>query len=71
MANPQVAREPRPSQIQIAVRHPQIFILRLDIDREGQCVGPIQNAQLARNDFNVAGGEVWIFGAGQACRDAT
>ena len=41
MANPQIAREPWPTQIQITVRHPQIFILRLGIDWEWQRVGAI------------------------------
>ena len=53
------------------MRHPQIFILRLGIEWERQRVGAIQNAQLVWNNFNVAGRKVWIFGAGEACRDAT
>ncbi len=48
MAHPQITRETRPPQIQIAVRHSQIFVLRLGIDRERQRVGAIENAQLAR-----------------------
>ena len=63
MSNPQIARKPEPPQIQVAVRHPQIFILRLGIERERQRVGAIQNAQLVWNNFNVAGGKVFVFGA--------
>ena len=69
MANPQIAREAWPTQIQITMRHPQIFILRLGIERERQRVGTIQNPQLVRDDFNVAGREVWIFRAGRTCGD--
>jgi hypothetical protein len=41
VTNPQIARQPLPTQIQIAVRHPQIFILRLGIEWEWQRFGAI------------------------------
>ena len=52
------------------MRHSQIFILRLGIDRERQCVGPIENAQLAGNEFDVASRKVWIFRSRQTRGDS-
>ena len=71
MTHPQITCETWPAKIEIPVRHSQIFILRFGVDRERQRVRPIQNAQSAWNDFNVAGGEVWIFRARQPRRDVT
>ena len=51
--------------------HPQIFVVRLGIDREWQIVRPIQNLQFARDDFDVASGEIWIFCARQPRSDVT
>ena len=69
MPNPQIPRKSAPSQIQIAVRHAEIFILRLGIEWKRQRVGAVQNAQRVWNNLNVARGKIWIFGAGQARRD--
>ena len=63
MTHSQIAREARPPEIEIPVRHSQIFILRLGIDREWERISPIQNSQTVRNDFDVTGGKVWIFRA--------
>src|SRR5207249_2518423 len=65
LADREITRETRPPQIEIPVRHSQIFILRLGIDRERQCVGAIENAQLAGNEFDVASRKVWIFSSRQ------
>ncbi len=51
--------------------HPQVFVVRLGVDRERQIVRPIQNLQLARNDFDIASGEIWIFRARQPRCDVT
>ena len=66
----QITCETRSPEIEIPVRHSQIFILRLGVDRERQSVGAIENAQLAGNDFNVACREVRILRAWQTCRDS-
>jgi hypothetical protein len=71
MTDSEIAREPWPPEIEIAVRHSQIFILRLGVDRERQIIRPIQNLQFARNDFYVAGGKIWILCARQPRGDAT
>src|SRR4029077_13524794 len=42
---------------------------RLGIDWKWQRVGAILNLQLAGDDFDVAGREVWILRARQACGD--
>jgi hypothetical protein len=51
--------------------HPQIFVMRFGVDWEWQIVSPIQNLQFVGNDFNVAGGEIWIFCAWRARSDVT
>jgi len=71
MTHSQIAREARPPEIEIPVRHSQIFILRLSINREGQCVGPIQNPQLIWDDFDITSGEIWIFRPRQTRSDST
>jgi hypothetical protein len=53
------------------VRHSQIFILRLGVDRERQIVRPIQNLQLARNELDIACDEIRIFSAGRPRGDST
>ena len=51
--------------------HPQVFVVRLGINRKRQIVSPIQYLQLARNDFDIAGGEIWVFCPRQPRCDAT
>src|SRR5437588_4715782 len=51
--------------------HSQIFVVRFGVDWERQIVCSIQNLQFARNDFDITGGEVWIFCAWQARCDVT
>ena len=69
MAHSQVTRETRPPQIQIAVRHPQILVLRLGVDWERQRVGAIQNLQAIWNDLDIPRGEVRIFRSRQPRSD--
>ena len=61
MANAQIARKLGASQIEIAISEPQIFVADFGIDGKGQIVRSIQNAQLVRNDFNVARWQFGIF----------
>ena len=51
--------------------HPQIVVLRFSVNRERQVVRPIQNLQFARDDFDIASGEIRIFRAGQPRGDVT
>src|SRR5262249_20229813 len=46
-------------------------ILRLGINRKRKYIGSIQNSQLARNDFDLAGRKVWVFRARRARSDST
>jgi hypothetical protein len=61
MAHPEIARHPRPAQIEIAVAQAQIFIRRLGVDRKRENVGPIENLQFVRHQLNVAGRQLRIF----------
>ena len=71
MAHPQIARELRTPQVIIAVRHAQILVVNLGIDREREGVGAIQNSQSVRNYLNVAGSKFRILRSGHAGRDFT
>src|SRR5437588_567194 len=65
------ARKSWTSQVIVSMGHPQIFVVRVGVNRERQIVRPIQNFQFARNDFDIAGGEVRIVRAGQPRSDLT
>ena len=69
MAQTEIAGHPWPAEVEIPVRHSQIFVVRLGIDREGEIVCAIQNVQGAWNDFDVPGLKLWILRAGHTRRD--
>ena len=65
----QIAREPRPAQIEITIGQLEIFITQLGVDLKWQILRAIQNRKRLRKHFDVAGRELRIFGPGQAGRD--
>ena len=65
----QIARDARTAQVEIAIAEPQIFVARIGVEREWKNVGTIQNAQVLRQQFDVARGEFWILRAGDAGGD--
>src|SRR5438034_10623928 len=69
MAQTKIAGPPWPAEVEIPVRHSQIFVMRLGINREGEIICAIQNVQGAWNDFDVSRHKLWIFGAWHARRD--
>ena len=70
MAQAQVARELRAAQVEIAIREPQVFVDVLVVEREGEHVGLVQDAQLFDDDFDLAGRQIRIRLPGDARRDA-
>jgi hypothetical protein len=64
MPHSQVAREMWAPQVEITMRKPQVFVTRIGIERERKNIRAVQNAQVLRDDLDVAGGEL----SGSPCR---
>ena len=65
----QVALHLAGAQIEIAVLEPQVFVHLRVVEREGRHVGLVQDRQFAGDDLDLAGGQLRVFGAGQARGD--
>src|SRR4030095_1669699 len=68
-AQTKIAGHSWPAEVEIPVGHSQIFVVRLGIDREGEIIRAMQNAQVAWNDFDVTRRKLWIFRAWHTRRD--
>jgi hypothetical protein len=60
MTHPEIARHPRPAQIEVTVAQAQIFVGRLRIDRKRKHVRSVENAQLVGNELDVAGRQLRV-----------
>ena len=71
VSHPEITREPRAAQIEIAIRQPQIFVVNLGVDRERQIVRAIQDMQFVWDDLDIAGRQFRIFRARHSRRNRT
>src|SRR5207248_8530619 len=69
MAGLQIAGEARSAQIEIAIGQLEIFIAQFGIELKREILGAIQNRERLREHFDVAGRQLWVFGARQTRGD--
>ena len=63
MAGPQVARQPRPAQVVIAISQLEIFVAEFGVELERKILGPVQDRERVWDNLDVAGCQLGIFRA--------
>ena len=67
MARTNVLAHALAAQVQVAVLHPHVFVGQLTVELEGQHVGLVEHFELGGHDFDLAGAELGVFCACEAC----
>jgi len=63
----EVARHPRPAQVQVAIAKPHLLVDRtVVIDGEGRWLGAVEDGHGARLDLHFTGRKLLVFGSGWA-----
>ena len=57
------------AQVEVAVFHPQILVGKLPVEVEGQHVGLVEHFAFGGDDFDIAGRQLGVFGAGETRGD--
>ena len=70
VAQAEVAGEAGAAQVEVAVFEAEVFVGDFLIDLEGEDVGFVEESELGGDEFDFAGGDFVIFGAGEAGVDA-
>jgi hypothetical protein len=58
------------AQVQVAVGKAEIFVGDFGVEGKGRDVRLVENGEGAGDDLDFAGGELWVFAAGEALDDA-